>query len=322
MLRVASTCATRTSSTNAGPRWCSPCRSAVRGSSATGMRTPCRSRPATSCGCNAFPQHGPGRKHERAIALEDWQQADRRPLPRRVRARPDPLRRLPHDEPLPARSSRADASPSTRTRATSSRTSPRTSAACSVPRAMPSTCAGRCPILATCRSRIARASRDWTRSDAPRTEPGRRGRPLVSRVAWTARRRTARVARLRGRAPVRSRSSRRQPSGAAIKLEARHAASSGRRSGSPTRRRRSSTTSACATSASATRGARSPWDALRHARPARRPRRLGRRRGPDGRRAAHHARALAQDDRPHVHAADRPRSTCASSCACASAIRP
>ena len=30
---------------------------------------------------HAFPQHGPGRKHERTIALEDWQQAivDRHP---------------------------------------------------------------------------------------------------------------------------------------------------------------------------------------------------------------------------------------------------
>jgi hypothetical protein len=48
-----------------------------------------------------FPQHGPGKKHNRTIALEEWQQqiVD---APRPVPARPVPLRRLPHDQLDPA----------------------------------------------------------------------------------------------------------------------------------------------------------------------------------------------------------------------------
>ncbi|MGE5282824.1 MAG: hypothetical protein ACM3N0_10980 [Chloroflexota bacterium] len=42
-----------------------------------------------------FPQHGAGKKHERKIALADWQRDDGQPLSPAARSRPDPLRRLP-----------------------------------------------------------------------------------------------------------------------------------------------------------------------------------------------------------------------------------
>ena len=42
-----------------------------------------------------FPQHGPGRKHERPIVLEEWQREIVERAPRRLPARPLPLRRVP-----------------------------------------------------------------------------------------------------------------------------------------------------------------------------------------------------------------------------------
>ena len=44
-----------------------------------------------------FPQHGPGRKHERKIRLEAWQR-DRRRAPGRLPARAVPLRRMTHPQ--------------------------------------------------------------------------------------------------------------------------------------------------------------------------------------------------------------------------------
>jgi hypothetical protein len=82
---------------------------------------------------HAFPPHGHGRKHERAIALEPWRAGDRRAPPRRVDRRPYPFRRLSHDEPRHDAPAERPALPSTPTAAPSSRTSRRTSAACSAP---------------------------------------------------------------------------------------------------------------------------------------------------------------------------------------------
>ena len=45
-----------------------------------------------------FPQHGPGRKHEREIALTDWQRSLVATLAGAAAARPDPLGRLPLPE--------------------------------------------------------------------------------------------------------------------------------------------------------------------------------------------------------------------------------
>jgi hypothetical protein len=50
-----------------------------------------------------FPQHGPGRKHTRMIALAA---GNRRNLPRSVRAGPVSLRRLPRHQPRPPESGR------------------------------------------------------------------------------------------------------------------------------------------------------------------------------------------------------------------------
>ena len=45
-----------------------------------------------------FPQHGPGRKHERPIVLEDWQRAIVEAHPATVPPRALPLRRLPGEQ--------------------------------------------------------------------------------------------------------------------------------------------------------------------------------------------------------------------------------
>lgn len=42
-----------------------------------------------------FPQHGPGKKHQRTITLADWQRELVRQSPHRSRPWPDPQRRLP-----------------------------------------------------------------------------------------------------------------------------------------------------------------------------------------------------------------------------------
>ena len=48
----------------------------------------------------AFPQHGPGRKHEREIEASRLAARTHPRPPRRPRPRADPLGRLPHDQPL------------------------------------------------------------------------------------------------------------------------------------------------------------------------------------------------------------------------------
>ena len=75
----------------------------------------------------AFPQHGPGRKHTREIELAELaEKAHARP-PGGIAARPRPLGRGTRASTASRRGSRAGASPNTRTSATSSRTTQRIS---------------------------------------------------------------------------------------------------------------------------------------------------------------------------------------------------
>ena len=81
LLRVACDLRYQRSSTTAGPRWSS--RSRRIGPDSSGRRRG-ECVYVQACGklwLHAFPQHGPGRKHERPIALEPWQQdiVDRHP---------------------------------------------------------------------------------------------------------------------------------------------------------------------------------------------------------------------------------------------------
>lgn len=45
-----------------------------------------------------LPQHGPGKKHQRALTLTDWAVANRRGTTRQIPSRPVPLRRLPDQQ--------------------------------------------------------------------------------------------------------------------------------------------------------------------------------------------------------------------------------
>jgi hypothetical protein len=107
-----------------------------------------------------FPQHGPGRKHDRPIVLVDWQRAitQRHPEPF-IRGLTTPTAVAPSTGSRP--SCRAGASRTTSTSATSSRICRRTYAGSSASTATCSGSAGRSRTRATSRSPTATPSRSW-----------------------------------------------------------------------------------------------------------------------------------------------------------------
>ena len=91
---------TRTSSTNVRAMSCS----AAGVTSAAACDRACDRSVRVLAGSkhwpDLFPQMGPGRKHERPIVLAPWQREIVECPPVALRARADPLRRLPDHEPL------------------------------------------------------------------------------------------------------------------------------------------------------------------------------------------------------------------------------
>ena len=116
---------------------------------------------------SAFPQHGPGRKHERKIELVEWQRVLTRRYPEafiRGLIHSDGSRCINRSTPR----CRADARRTTSTCATSSRITPPTSARSSATTVICWESGGRSRAIGTSRSHIATAPRFSTRSLGPR----------------------------------------------------------------------------------------------------------------------------------------------------------
>jgi hypothetical protein len=111
-----------------------------------------------------FPQHGPGRKHERRIVLESWQQD-------MVAAAPEAfLRALIHTDGWRGTNRVRVKGRTTSIPVTSSRIARTTSGDCSLTPATGSACPGVHGVASMCPSPGARRSRRWTRSSGRRPE--------------------------------------------------------------------------------------------------------------------------------------------------------